>query len=764
MSYLNSLRISLLCLVCMALTGCFSSIVPDEQTLSPVDGIAAWLASGVVYAATWVAQWFMLGFAQLFVMFARMVNAYAVALILMITPLILMIGLLVPRWAPGVILAPVAAVLFFKGVDITFIVIDSVASTLIPAVGENKLFDFTIFQNLVPFVVAMMFGAAYPLTGYLMFNAGNIQGLVSMAAQQAGQATNSLANKGFDAGMTAAKVIGVTAAAAVAPVVGAATMSGTGGAAAAAAGKQALATGAVNAISGGKDPQQDGGQQEILANTSIDGTAGATDVRNTSTANNKRTQNAMIDAGVSSESISTEFMNTGSQQAKISIDERSLNEISQFADAKIDGVKAEFSQKGVGQNQSLDEIEQATEMKQGTAISAVDNIGQDAVRDLGQQAPQQAPVNVADNRARRAASMAEEQNIGFDSRAGAAMYVGMRQAKQVFARSLRSIPGIGPMVEELGNAFQEGRAEYANVKQYQREAIGRGGTGAEGIWNFSGDWARSKRLGYYNDIAARTGVGHQYAQSLEQFGGHEGLARAMRETKLNDVTFNVGSLLMQNAKVNGLVAKAGSREDLSSHIYASSKRRGVKQVDNAYKAITGETTARMHESASAEAFKDRGHSNMNQRGTRQVMITGQDGKQTQVTIPIDTATEEYFSLTRKSLMKMGYSEQQANEMAEDVMTSIAESSKLGESPLIRLENKETADYYIETEKFRAALGDELYSRFRELNQDKIQKLYDEVDQVEKELVHINAFDLKAQIAKLEAQSDRLQPVKRTSIA
>src|SRR5690606_14091572 len=55
-----------------------------------------------------------------------MLLSYFLALTIMVTPLLYLVGLLAPSWAPGIIAAPIVGVVYFKMVEISFLLVKGI--------------------------------------------------------------------------------------------------------------------------------------------------------------------------------------------------------------------------------------------------------------------------------------------------------------------------------------------------------------------------------------------------------------------------------------------------------------------------------------------------------------------------------------------------------------------------------------------------------------------------------------------------------------
>lgn len=145
-----------------------------------------------------IISWFIGVAAQLFYVFARALAFYGLAISLMVTPVIYMMGLIIPGWSMQIILAPIAAVLYFKTVSISFLLIEFFISAL--RISESIYAGGTIEHALYTFIAAAAYMGAFGFAGFLLFGLGSAGGMVQQlggkmdaaAAQGAGQLSRTV--------------------------------------------------------------------------------------------------------------------------------------------------------------------------------------------------------------------------------------------------------------------------------------------------------------------------------------------------------------------------------------------------------------------------------------------------------------------------------------------------------------------------------------------------------------------------------------------
>lgn len=107
-----------------------------------------------------------------------------IAFILVLTPILFLLGLLVPTWAPGVIMTSIVALLFLQMTDVTMVLIDSVLhsveNVLKPVMKSQN--SGSSYQAFLEVIWGMAYMASFAITAFLMFAAGNTKAIMSKLA------------------------------------------------------------------------------------------------------------------------------------------------------------------------------------------------------------------------------------------------------------------------------------------------------------------------------------------------------------------------------------------------------------------------------------------------------------------------------------------------------------------------------------------------------------------------------------------------------
>ena len=193
----------------------------------------------LVRMQSWLGDSFNVG---TYVVIAPLIVMYATALAIILTPLIYMLGLLVPVWAPGIIFMPFVVIVYFQLTKIIFTMI-GVVSRLFIAMGDANLPGMsTSTADFADIMMASAYIGAFMITGLVLFALKNPVGAIQQLAGGADQ-LSTISTK--------------EALAAVGPLLAAAKfIPGAGGAMAAAAsgaieGRQEAGESGFRAIAGG---------------------------------------------------------------------------------------------------------------------------------------------------------------------------------------------------------------------------------------------------------------------------------------------------------------------------------------------------------------------------------------------------------------------------------------------------------------------------------------------------------------------------------
>ncbi|MFT7432772.1 MAG: hypothetical protein ACI9TY_000393 [Alphaproteobacteria bacterium] len=259
------------------------------------------IGSELGFAVEWVAetatkigaQFAGIG-ALAYVKFLQMFISIAIFFILMCTPILFMMGLVVPSHAPGVIVVSLISVLALKAIPIGYTLVDAVMSI---AMQRFDILDYTkLDYALMIYVTAAAYTSVTMVTFFLLFKAGDASTVLGQISQM-----DSKANEAADTAAAIVKGVAGAAALAVTAGVGGAIggiASGKGVGKAALSGgnqmKEVFGKNGLSAIPGAGNAFQEvtGSYREGKAETSIRGEV---------TNNNKNIDNlnAEIDAELS---------------------------------------------------------------------------------------------------------------------------------------------------------------------------------------------------------------------------------------------------------------------------------------------------------------------------------------------------------------------------------------------------------------------------------------------------------------------------------
>jgi hypothetical protein len=198
--------------------------------------------------------------AQAFVGFLQLVVQLTIMALIVLTPFLLLAGVLMPSAAAGVIFVSVIAAFVLQFVPVTMIILNYLGGLIYEIIGATNLAGSTTIRNMLIIAMSGLYTTVVGLTLYLMFKLGDPSALIGRLGS-----LDDAAKKAADAGMKA-----TLAAAAGALTILGATVGGTGGALMkfAAGGRGGrLANAAAGAIDGAKSdkPKKEGDSSE--ANT-----------------------------------------------------------------------------------------------------------------------------------------------------------------------------------------------------------------------------------------------------------------------------------------------------------------------------------------------------------------------------------------------------------------------------------------------------------------------------------------------------------------
>lgn len=150
-----------------------------------------------------------------FIRFLQLMVAISIFFIIMCTPVLFMMGLIVPAHAPGVILTSIISVVALKAIPIGFTLVDAVMTN---AMASYSILDFGMEDmSIMLYVTATAYTSITMVTFFLLFKAGDTQSVMNQMA-----ALDNKANEIADSAATVVKGLAVAA--------GAAATAGVGGA------------------------------------------------------------------------------------------------------------------------------------------------------------------------------------------------------------------------------------------------------------------------------------------------------------------------------------------------------------------------------------------------------------------------------------------------------------------------------------------------------------------------------------------------------
>tara|TARA_Y100000590_G_scaffold121594_1_gene139226 strand:- start:157 stop:3552 length:3396 start_codon:yes stop_codon:yes gene_type:complete len=187
-------------------------------------GLANAITKGFVDVATGPVSWFAEIGASIkagaYAAVLPIIKNIVIAFILVLTPILLLMGLLVPSWAPGVIITVIVALLYIKMVDVTMVLMDgilSITKDIFESIynGGNSFSDGNplnkAYLNFMDTIWAMAYMSSFLITAFLMFAAGNSKAVISKLTGMDGT-VKGVGNDVLNTGIKATKnVIGLAA-------------------------------------------------------------------------------------------------------------------------------------------------------------------------------------------------------------------------------------------------------------------------------------------------------------------------------------------------------------------------------------------------------------------------------------------------------------------------------------------------------------------------------------------------------------------------
>lgn len=149
---------------------------------------------------------------------APYILAWAIGLIIMLTPFIYMIGLLVPMWAPSILITPILALFYFKMVEVSFVLIKGVFRIFNDYAGRGLSLGDSGMTAMQDILLGTAYTSAFAIAMFLMFGLKDPAGLMKQVAGTADKTAQISAQEAM--GMVTATLGAAKFAAALIPGVG----------------------------------------------------------------------------------------------------------------------------------------------------------------------------------------------------------------------------------------------------------------------------------------------------------------------------------------------------------------------------------------------------------------------------------------------------------------------------------------------------------------------------------------------------------------
>ncbi|MCP4355000.1 MAG: conjugal transfer protein TraG [Proteobacteria bacterium] len=95
------------------------------------------------------------------------------AFVIVLTPILFLIGLMVPKWAPGVILTSLIALAYLQMIDVVMLIVTTALSAVEKAITSGDLAELEDHKSFLMCIWAMAYMASFAITAFLMFKAGD---------------------------------------------------------------------------------------------------------------------------------------------------------------------------------------------------------------------------------------------------------------------------------------------------------------------------------------------------------------------------------------------------------------------------------------------------------------------------------------------------------------------------------------------------------------------------------------------------------------
>ncbi len=132
-----------------------------------------------------------------------LIVTWGMALIIVMTPFLYLMGLLIPEWSLMIFIMPVLAVLYLKVVEISFILIKAIFNIFRQGMESGVVVANTNITDFYDILLGMAYTAAFAIALFLMFGLKNPAGLVQQVSKSADQTAQISGREALQLGGTA---------------------------------------------------------------------------------------------------------------------------------------------------------------------------------------------------------------------------------------------------------------------------------------------------------------------------------------------------------------------------------------------------------------------------------------------------------------------------------------------------------------------------------------------------------------------------------
>jgi hypothetical protein len=220
-----------------------------------IETVTSWLqpvVSWVGGAATWIASEFAGMGALAFIKFLQLFIGISIFFVAMCTPILYMMGVLIPKQAPGVIVTSLITIVALKAIPIGFTLVDAMMTIVMKAMIFGQ-----IEKSLMIYVAATAYTSVTLITFFLLFKAGDTETVMGKMSQ-----LDSKANEIAEQAVSITKNLAIAVAAAATAGIGGAAGGALTAKAAGGGGKAMLLKGLKT---GGSQMAEIGGKRGLQA-------------------------------------------------------------------------------------------------------------------------------------------------------------------------------------------------------------------------------------------------------------------------------------------------------------------------------------------------------------------------------------------------------------------------------------------------------------------------------------------------------------------